>query len=51
MTNNYYQKQKEKFEKEACERYQNLSETEKKGQYHCIIVNVIRIFLGNKSRS
>ena len=26
MTNKYYQKQKEKLRKEACERYQNLSE-------------------------
>ena len=51
MTDNYYQKHKEKLEKEACERYQNLFEAEKKGQYHRIIVNVIRIFLRNKSRS
>ena len=29
MTNNYYQKHKEKFRKEALERYQNLSEEEK----------------------
>ena len=45
MTDNYYQKHKEKLEKEACERYQNLFEAEKKGQYHRIIVNVIRILL------
>ena len=30
MANNYYQKHKEKFEKEARERCQNLSEVEKK---------------------
>ena len=29
MTNNYYQKHKEKLQKEAGERYQNLSEGEK----------------------
>ena len=29
MINKYYQKHKEKFQKEACERYQNLSEEEK----------------------
>ena len=35
MTNNYYQKNKEKLRKEARERYQNLSEEEKdkKRQY------------------
>ena len=33
MTNNYYQKHKEKLQKEALERYQNLSKEEKdKGQ-------------------
>ena len=30
MTNNYYQKHKEKLRKEACERYQNLFEEKKK---------------------
>ena len=29
MVNRYYRKHKEKFQKEACERYQNLSEEEK----------------------
>ena len=29
MTNSYYQKLKEKLGKEACKRYQNLSEEEK----------------------
>ena len=35
MKNKYYKKKKEKLQKEACERYQNLSEEEKdkKGQY------------------
>ena len=35
MTNNYYQKNKEKLQKEESERYQNLSEEEKdkKRQY------------------
>ena len=35
MTNNYYQKNKEKLQKEGSERYQNLSEEEKdkKRQY------------------
>ena len=37
MTNNYYQKQKEKLQKEVRKRYQNPSEEEKekKCQYHC----------------
>ena len=37
MVNEYYQKHKEKFRKEACEKCQNLSEEEieKKCQYHC----------------
>ena len=30
VTNNYYQKHKEKLRKEACERYQNLFEEKKK---------------------
>ena len=29
MANNYYKENKEKLQKEACERYQNLSEEEK----------------------
>ena len=29
MTNNYYQKHKERLQKEALERYQNVSEKEK----------------------
>ena len=37
MVNKYYQKNKEKLQNEARERYQNLSEEEKekKCQYHC----------------
>ena len=34
MTNNYYQKNKEKLRKEARERYQNLSEEEKDKKRH-----------------
>ena len=36
MTNKYYQRHKENLPKEACQRYQNLSEEEekKKRQYH-----------------
>ena len=34
MVTKYYKKQKEKLQKEACERYQNLSEEEKKRRYH-----------------
>ena len=35
MTNNYYKKKTKKLQKEACKRYQNLSEEEKgkKRQY------------------
>ena len=29
MTNNYFQKNKKNFQKETCERYQNLSKEEK----------------------
>ena len=37
MRTNYYKKNKEKFSKKACERYQKLSEEEKnkKRQYAC----------------
>ena len=36
MTNNYYQKRKEKLQKEARERYQNISEKKgKNSQYSC----------------
>ena len=70
MTNNYYQKHKEKLQKEAREKYQNLSEEEKdkrgkkaRDRYQnlseeekekksiSIIMNIIRIFLRNKSKN
>ena len=50
MINKYYQKCKERFRKEARERYQNLSEEEKEKSIS-IIANVIRLFLRNKSKS
>ena len=36
MTNNYYQKDKERLRKKACKKYQNFTEEEKekKRQYH-----------------
>ena len=69
MTNIYYQKHKERVQKEARKKYQNLSEVEKlktgrkareryqsfteeeKERSVSIIVNVINVFLRNKSRS
>ena len=36
MVNNYYQKYKERLQKEACERYQNRSE-EKKLKYEKVL--------------
>ena len=65
MVNKYYQNYKEKLQKEARERYQNLSDEEKekkakKGPRQIsksfekksvsIIVNVIRIFLKKKKK-
>ena len=49
MVNKYYQRNKEKLQKEARERYQNLSEEEKekKRQYHRI---ELRIFLKKKNK-
>ena len=49
MINKYYQNHKEKFRKEARERYQYLSE-EIKEKCVSIIVNVIRIFLKKKKK-
>ena len=49
MTNNYYQKHKEKLQKEVRKRYQNPSEEEEKKKSISIIVNEIKIFLKNKS--
>ena len=37
MTSNYYQKNREKLQKEARERYQNLFEKDKKRQYQFAI--------------
>ena len=51
MTNNYYQRYKEKLQKEAYKTYQNLSEEEQEKKIVTIMVNVIRIFLRNKKRS
>ena len=49
MVNKYYQKHKEKLRKEACERYQNLSEEEKEKNIG-IIVNIIINFLKKKKK-
>ena len=49
MTNKLYQKHKEKFQKEAYERYQNLSEKEKDKRRKKSKKD-IKIFLRNKSR-
>ena len=62
MTNKYYQKQKERPRKEACEKYQNFSKEEKdkrqkkaQERYQNLTEeekkSVIRIFLRNKSKS
>ena len=48
MSNKYYQKHKEKLKKTTRERYQNLSQEEKEKSVS-IIMDVIRIFLRNKS--
>ena len=50
VANKYYQKHKEKLQKEGRERYENLSEEEKEKKSISIIVNVIRIFLKKKSK-
>lgn len=50
MTTRYYKNHKGKFRKEARERYQNLSE-EKHVKTASIIMNVIKIFLLNKSKN
>ena len=49
MTNKYYQRHKEKLPKEACQRYQNLSEEEEKKSVS-IIAKLIRIFLKKKKK-
>ena len=50
MTNNYYQKNKEKFRKGAREIYQKLSEEEKTKTTN-ILVNEIKIFLKKKDKA
>ena len=40
MTNNYYKKKKEKLQKEARERYQNLSKGEKTKSANMLVSNI-----------
>ena len=49
MTNNYYQKRKEKLQKEARERYQNIS-GKKKAKIANILVSNREIFLKKKKK-
>ena len=49
MVNKYYQKHKEKLQKESRERYQNLSEEEK--EKNTIIMNVVKIFMKKKTKT
>ena len=51
MTNNSYQKHKERLSKEASERYQNLSEEENDKKAKKVSKKGIKIFLRNKSAS
>ena len=44
MSTGYYQNNKERLQKKACERYQNLKKTKSKN----IVVNDTKIFLKNK---
>ena len=48
---NLSEEEKEKRQKNAQGRYENLSEEENEKKIAIIIVNVIRIFLRNKSKS
>ena len=41
MANKYYQKHKEKLQKEARERYQNISEKEKEKKHHYLLMKKI----------
>ena len=50
MPSEYYQKNKERIQREAHERYQNLSEEEKTGKVNMVASN-IRIFLKKKKKS
>ena len=47
---NLFEEEKEKRRKKAADRYQNLSEEQKEKRVR-IIVNIIRSFLKNKSKS
>ena len=47
MTNNYYQQHKERLRKEACKRYQNLSE-EKKAKGEKRLEKYVKILLNKK---
>ena len=49
MVNKYYQKHKERLQKEASERYQNLSEEEKEERRKKKSETDIIIFLKNKN--
>ena len=49
MSTGYYQKDKERLQKDACERYQNRSE-EKKAKSENMVVNNIEIILKMKNK-
>ena len=48
MLNNYYEKHKENLQKEACERYQYLSEEEKDKKH--MLVSDLEIFLKKRKK-
>ena len=50
MVNNYYQKHKERLQKEHMKDIKNFLKEKKKKSFS-IIVNIIRIFLRNESKS
>ena len=47
MTSDYYQKNNEKLQKKACEKYQNLPEEEKSAN---MLVSDVEIFLNKKKK-
>ena len=49
MVNKYYQKNKGKFQKEACKMYQNLSEEEKEKKHKYAREKDIKILLKKKA--
>ena len=49
MVNKYYKKIKEKLQKEAWERYQNLPEEEKEKRVNIIVIEM-KIFLKKKTK-